>query len=126
MAMWAPWKYSGRHMSHQHLDISLGVGDCAILYSNMPSIKPIIDFVFTEHALIEMARRDISQEHVRNVLANPEQTEIVREGRTVYQAKYNMGEPPKVYILRVFVDIDGTPPHVVTVYRTSKIEKYWR
>jgi len=26
----------------------------------------------------------------------------------------------------VFVDIDRQPPEVVTAYRTSKIEKYWR
>jgi Domain of unknown function (DUF4258) len=58
----------------------------------MPGIEPIFDFVFTDHALLEMARRDISQEHVRNVLANPEQTDIVREGRAIYQARYDMGE----------------------------------
>jgi len=52
----------------------------------MPSIEPILDFVFSDHALIEMARREISQEQVRNVLANPEQAEMVREGRAVYQA----------------------------------------
>ncbi len=92
----------------------------------MPNFEPIFEFVFTDHALIEMARRGISQEQVRNVLAHPEQTEWIREGRAVYQAKHNMGEPPKIYLLRVFVDIDRKPPHVVTVYRTSKIEKYWR
>jgi hypothetical protein len=92
----------------------------------MPSLEPIFEFVFTDHALTEMARREISQEHVRNVLANPEQMEGIREGRAVYQAKYNMGEPPKIYLLRIFMDIDRKPPHVVTVYRTSKIEKYWR
>lgn len=73
-----------------------------------------------------MVRREISQENVRDILAKPEQAEMVREGRMVYQAKINMGEPPKTYILRVFVDIDRNPPYVVTVYRTSKIEKYWR
>ena len=92
----------------------------------MPGLEPIFDFVRTDHALLEMTRREISQEQVRNVLANPEQTEMVREGRAVYPAKYDIGEPPKTYILRVFVDIDRKPPHIVTVYRTSKIEKYWR
>jgi hypothetical protein len=92
----------------------------------MLSPEPIFEFVFTDHALAEMARRGISQEHVRNVLANPEQVESIRETRAVYQAKYETGEPPKIYLLRVFVDIDRRPPHVVTVYRTSKIEKYWR
>jgi hypothetical protein len=92
----------------------------------MPSLESIFEFVFTDHASTEMARRAISQELVRNVLANPEQMEWIREGRAVYQAKYNTGEPPKTYLLRIFVDMDRKPPHVVTVYRTSKIEKYWR
>jgi uncharacterized protein DUF4258 len=92
----------------------------------MPSLEPIFEFVFTDHALTEMARREISQEHVRHVLANPEQMEWIREARAVYQARYGAGESPKIYLLRVFVDIDSKPPHVVTVYRTSKIEKYWR
>ncbi len=92
----------------------------------MPNIEPIHDFVFTDHALTEMARRNISREDVRKVLATPEQMELIREGRTVYQSRLEMGEPLKIYILRVFVDIDRKPPHIVTVYRTSKIEKYWR
>ncbi|MBN2116868.1 MAG: DUF4258 domain-containing protein [Anaerolineales bacterium] len=65
----------------------------------MPSLESIFDFMFTDHALTEMARRGISQEHVKNVLANPEQMEWIREARAVYQAKYNMGEPPKMYLL---------------------------
>ena len=92
----------------------------------MINVEPIFDFVFTSHALAEMARREISQEDVRTVLADPEQMEMVREGRAVYQAKLDIGEAPKIYVLRVFVDIDRKPPYVVTVYRTSKIEKYWR
>ena len=92
----------------------------------MPGLEPIFDFAFTEHALAEMSRRKITQEDVKDALANPEQTEMVREGRAVYQAKREIGEPPGNYLLRVFVDIDRKPPRVVTVYRTSKIEKYWR
>jgi len=92
----------------------------------MPSLEPILDFIFTDHALKEMARREITQEDVRTALAKPEQTEMVRDGRAVYQSRIGMGEPPKTYLLRVFVDIEPVPPYVVTVYRTSKIEKYWR
>jgi hypothetical protein len=92
----------------------------------MPSIEPILNFVFTGHALQEMARRQITQEDVRTVLAKPEQMEMVREGRAVYQSRLEIGDPPKTYLLRVFVDIEPVPPFVVTVYRTSKIEKYWR
>lgn len=92
----------------------------------MPILEPIFEFTFTDHALLEMARREISEEAVKDVLANPEQTEMVREGRAVYQTRRVMNEPPKMYLLRIFVDIDTEPPCVVTVYRTSKIEKYWR
>lgn len=35
-------------------------------------------------------------------------------------------EPEKIYLLRVFVDIDRQPAEVVTAYRTSKVEKYWK
>ena len=92
----------------------------------MPSIEPILNFIFTDHALQEMARRQITQEDVRTVLAKPEQMEMVREGRAVYQSRLEIGDPPKTYLLRVFLDIDPVPPFVVTVYRTSKIHKYWR
>jgi hypothetical protein len=31
-----------------------------------------------------------------------------------------------VYLIRVIVDVDRKPAEVVTVYRTSKISKYWK
>lgn len=42
--------------------------------------------------------------------------------RALLQAEKEHG----AYLLRVFVDVDRDPPDVVTAYRTSKIEKYWR
>lgn len=51
---------------------------------------------------------------------------MVREGRAVYQSRFQIGDPPKTYLVRVFVDVDVIPPVVVTVYRTSKVAKYWR
>jgi hypothetical protein len=73
-----------------------------------------------------MIRRQIAEEDVARVLAAPEQTAPIREGRAVYQSRIESGEPPRVYLLRVFVDTDRFPPEVVTAYRTSKIAKYWR
>lgn len=92
----------------------------------MPDIEPIHEFVFTDHAMSEMARRQITEDDVKTVLAKPEQMEMVREGRVVYQSRLELGNPLKTYLLRVFVDIELVPPFVVTVYRTSKVEKYWR
>ena len=92
----------------------------------MAEAKSITNYRVTDHARDEMVRRQITEEDVAKVLAAPEQTETVREGREVYQSRLQTGEPPKTYLLRVFVDIDRIPPEVVTVYRTRKITKYWR
>ena len=71
-----------------------------------------------------MGRRDISREMVDSVLRNPEQAKEIRTGRVVYQSKILLGDPPRNCLLRVFVDIDRSPTEVVTVYKTTKIEKY--
>lgn len=92
----------------------------------MAKVKPITDYLLTEHAKEEMARRQISQEDVAKVLAAPEQIEAVRKGRSVYQSRIKAGKPAQKYLFRVFIDVDREPPEVVTVYRTSKITKYWR
>jgi hypothetical protein len=55
---------------------------------------------------------------LRAVLSAPERVIPVRDGRIVAQGW--VGD----YLLRAFVDIDRDPPEVVTVYRTSKIDKY--
>ncbi len=46
--------------------------------------------------------------------------------RFAYQSRFQIGDPPKTCLVRVFVDVDSVPPVVVTVYRTSKVAKYWR
>ena len=86
---------------------------------------PMQDYRLTGHARLEMERRQISEEEVARVLAMPEQILNYRPGRTVYQSKVDMGEPPKSYLIWVFVDVDRDLPEIVTVYRTSKVEKYW-
>ncbi|MGH8058512.1 MAG: DUF4258 domain-containing protein [Candidatus Entotheonellia bacterium] len=88
--------------------------------------KSITTYRLTDHARFEMVRRQISEAEVESVLAGPEQAECVREGRAVYQSLIELGEPSKTYLLRVVVDIDRQPPEVVTVYRSSKVQKYWR
>lgn len=92
----------------------------------METVAHITTYRLTDHAQMEMARRQIPASDVTRVLATPEQTEVVQPGRVVYQARVAWGTPPATYLLRVFVDIDRQPPDVVTVYRTSKITKYWK
>jgi hypothetical protein len=83
-------------------------------------------YILTEHARLEMSRRNISEADVAIVMARPEQREIVRESRWIFQSRFDIGAPAKTYMVRVFVDIDRDPWEVVTVYRTSKVSKYWR
>ncbi|MBN2312902.1 MAG: DUF4258 domain-containing protein [Sedimentisphaerales bacterium] len=92
----------------------------------MAKAEPITNYQLTTHAQEEMVRRQISQDEIADVLAAPEQIESIRQGRFVYQSRIEVGKPPRKYLLRVFVDVDRKPPEVVTVYRTSKVTKYWR
>ena len=88
--------------------------------------QPLSDCIFSDHARFELLRRGLSEEAVRAILLAPEQRFEIRPGRVVLQSKVASGQPGKAFLLRVFVDIDRRPAEVVTAYRTSKIEKYWR
>jgi hypothetical protein len=46
--------------------------------------NPITSYRLTDHARMEMARRQISGAEVARVLTTPEQTESVHGGRAVY------------------------------------------
>ena len=81
-------------------------------------------WIFTEHARSEMARRGIDATCVEAVLANPEQRFEARINRDVLQSRVVMDQVE--YLIRVFVDVDRMLEEVVTVYRSSKITKYWR
>jgi hypothetical protein len=84
----------------------------------------IVDFVITPHAEFELRRRGLDEALVRRVLAAPEQRAAVRPGRDVLQSRIEIDD--KVYLVRVIVDVDRNPAEIVTGYRTSKIDKYWR
>ena len=84
-----------------------------------------MNFRFTRHALEEMQRRGISQELAEGVCTTPEQKIPQIGGRVVHQSRIEV-EPGKTYLVRVFIDPNDNPPAVITAYRTSKIEKYWR
>ena len=82
-------------------------------------------YVFSAHVLQEMARRNISRESVEAVLDNPEQVVSGKNDHTIYQSRLDFGGG-KIYLVRVIVDPTVEPLLVITVYRTSKIKKYWR
>ena len=79
----------------------------------------------SEHARAQAARRGISEETVLGVARAPEQRLSVRPGREIRQARVSMPPGGPVYLVRVVVDAGPADETVVTVYRTSKIDKYW-
>ena len=92
----------------------------------MPQIAPPVEHRLTEHARFEMEHRGISEAEIAQVLSAPEQSDLVRPGRVVYQSRMESHESGRACLLRVFVDIDRQPAEVVTAYRTSKVDKYWK
>jgi len=82
----------------------------------------------SDHARMEMNRRGIAQEVVETLLAKPEQVIETPSGRKILQGRIRFPAAPtgRLYLVRVVVDPAEEPPLVITVYRTSKVEKYWR
>ncbi len=69
--------------------------------------------------------RKIPRELLESALNNPQQILPKRGNKKVYQSQLDF-DSGKVFLLRVIVDDTVDPAAVVTVYRTSKISKYWR
>jgi hypothetical protein len=84
-----------------------------------------LDFRLSRHVKEEMERRGIPLAFVESVLHDPQQTVTERGGKKAYQSKLDFGEG-KIFLLRVIVDDSIDPVVVITAYRTSRIDKYWR
>jgi len=82
-------------------------------------------YKLSAHALSEIKRRNIPVRMVESVLDHPMQVVSEQTGRHTYQSKVDFGMG-KIFLLRVVVVDNTDPAVVVTVYRTSKINKYWR
>ena len=82
-------------------------------------------FTLSHHARKEMVRRAIPFDMLESVLQHPQQIVPERAGRKAYQSQLDFGDG-KIFLLRAIVDDNVDPAIVVTVYRTSKIGKYWR
>lgn len=81
-----------------------------------------MEFEFSAHALEQMERREISKTIIEKILQNPQQT-ISETGYTVYQTIIKFDD--KDYLVRVFLNESVTPFKIITVYKTSKIDKYY-
>ena len=112
-ARWFAFSYqlsAGRHVPLRADDLAKGVRR--------------LNFKFSKHALEELERRQIPRTTIERVLESPEQKLPVLEKIICYQSRVNFGG--KQYLLRVMVYEAAEQSVVVTVYRTSKIRKYWK
>jgi hypothetical protein len=79
-------------------------------------------FKYSNHGLEQIQNRQLDKAIVDDVLNHPEKQLTDETGLKVYHK--TLQENDKYYLYRVFVNHDKKPPLVVTVYKTSKIEKY--
>lgn len=78
----------------------------------------------SKHVQQEKERRGIPLAVVESVLASPGQKVPEHSDVVCYQSKVEINQKP--YLVRLMVNERATPAKVVTVYRTSKINKYWK
>jgi len=84
-----------------------------------------VKFILSRHAIEEMRRRQIPRQLLESVLNNPEQRIPQPGGKEIFQSRLKSARG-KMYVLRAVLAVDKDPAVVVTVYRTTKIAKYWR
>ena len=84
-----------------------------------------MDLIFSTHARAQMSRRGINHETVLMVVSKPDQTIADNENPTVIVYQSLVKEDNQMFLLRVFVNIDKKPNVIVTLYKTTKISKYY-
>ena len=77
------------------------------------------------HARARLRERHLSERLVRETIRQPQQV-MGRGPHQVLQRRYVDAVQRKEYVLRVFVERLPGQTLVRSVYRTSKIHKYWR
>ncbi|NEQ66353.1 MAG: DUF4258 domain-containing protein [Symploca sp. SIO2D2] len=77
------------------------------------------------HAQEQLNKRQISLSIIESVINSPKQIILQSDGTKAYQSQLDFGSG-KNYLLRIIINDNVEPMLVVTVYKTSQINKYWR
>lgn len=78
-------------------------------------------FKFSKHALERIAERGIEKAVVESIIHKPLK-ETIEEGKKVYHGLIK--EKGKQFLIRIFINENVEPNLIITVYKTSKINKY--
>ena len=84
-----------------------------------------MDAVFSKHAFEQMIRRGLNSEIVLSVVSHPDQMVADNEDTAIVIYQSLIKESEKLFLLRVFVNKDIQPNVIVTLYKTTKISKYY-
>lgn len=84
-----------------------------------------MNYILSEHVKQRAIERGITFDIIDQIINFPQQVVSEAEtGQKIYQSVIDFSEK-KTYLVRVFVNTTTEPNIVKSVYRTSKIEKYY-
>ncbi|MBC8321342.1 MAG: DUF4258 domain-containing protein [Bacteroidetes bacterium] len=81
-----------------------------------------MNFKYSKHAIEQIDHRNLDIKLIDEILENPDRIIVDATGLSIYQKLDIINQKP--YLYRIFVNTKKNPPLIVTVYRTSKLEKY--
>ena len=84
-----------------------------------------MDIIFSKHAQEQMIRRGISHDMALSVVSQPDQIVADDENPAIVICQSLIKENEQMFLLRVFVDRNKQPNVIVTLYKTTKISKYY-
>ena len=84
-----------------------------------------MDIVFSKHAHEQMIRRNIDYDTVLSVVSQPDQTVADDEDPAIIICQSPVKENEQMFLLRVFINKNIQPNVIVTLYKTTKISKYY-
>ena len=82
-------------------------------------------FTFSRHAEEQLIRRSLDRRLVEDVVLHPEQVLYDESDDAIRIYQSIVKEGGKVFLYRVFVNTKLQPMMIVTLYRTTKIAKYY-
>lgn len=84
-----------------------------------------MNVLLLKHLKSQAKEREINADLIKETLVNPEQIVPDKKGLKVAQKKY-ADKNGKEFLIRIIFREEKDLRVGVTVYRTSKIKKYWR
>jgi len=85
-----------------------------------------MEIIFSEHAQFEIEFRKIKKEDIERVIENPMQKLPARKNRIIMHGIYYDNIEKKDMLIRIIGEEMKNSFYIITVYKTSKIEKYWK